>query len=416
MEKKDCVPRWDPIRYTPNPKPRRRRASIAKSVFLLGCLVFACLFALGCEAEILTDQYLNQPELQEIVGGSPTEYQIWKGAVGIMIPMGINSYSICTATLIDPEVILSAGHCVYLPPQGIDVLHTPGNINIVGGSNMDIHYAVASEVVKHPNWNGDIYSPTRVDLSVIKLASPIEHIEPYPVDTIPLTKGTKGVIVGYGNSSDSGGAGVHRYGETTVLTVTGTEFELGNPAGTCLGDSGGPLFVDRGDNDWAVAGVSSYGVGYGCSAMDSSWDVYILEYRDWIGDVVEEMTGRSLIDLQVDTDEDTETAADSQVESDDTEQYLDTLSDEEDDTVLDSEAHAETDSDTQGGYPDNPILDSDIGSPWDPKDPGENLFGDGGMTSMPFGMNQRNPVDCGCALTGKKTSSKLLWLLHQILG
>ena len=239
----------------------------------------------------------------KIINGIETNYETWQGVIGLMFSSGYMSH-ICTGTLIDTEVVLTAGHCVYMPEEGIDLINENTNdLEIVGGSNMDIHYTWASRIIKHDKWNGNIYDPLAVDLAIIYLEEPVLGVETYGLSHSPLQVGQNGIIVGYGNNTNSGGDTVHREGTTKVIELKGEKvFELGYPTGTCRGDSGGPFFASQ-DDKWVVAGVTSYGVGTECLAHMGNWDVNVYTYREWINSIVEELTGHEIIPHSSTTDD-----------------------------------------------------------------------------------------------------------------
>ncbi|MFO8073985.1 MAG: trypsin-like serine protease [Polyangia bacterium] len=237
-----------------------------------------------------------------IVGGEATNYETWKGVVALF-----SDYSLCSGTLIDPEVVLTAGHCVYLPSEGIDLVSNPSGLQIVGGADLynqgAISLADAQDVVKHPDWNGNVQDQDAVDLALVYLDSPVSLVESYPVRDYPQPQvGDDGIIVGYGLSSysDQYSAGVHRAGNTSLLEVYADLIELGGDSGTCSGDSGGPLFTEQG-GEWTVTGVASF-VSNQCQAADGSWNTNVLTYRAWVETQVESWTGHGLGDATVDTD------------------------------------------------------------------------------------------------------------------
>ncbi|MCP4599766.1 MAG: trypsin-like serine protease, partial [Proteobacteria bacterium] len=304
----------------------------ARRVWL--CFAVMAAMWLSCEPEF--DDTLHSEDLtgfRGIVDGEETNYEKWKGAVGLFAPPG----SVCTGTLIAPDVVLSAGHCVFYPTSMINVVKDPELLQILGGPRPgDIFYSNAEKVVKHPSWNGSLI--LGVDLSMIKLKDPIpiEDVEPHKVRMGKLTRGEKGVIAGYGSTSygDTASAGVHRWGETTLLSL-GSNIQLGNPSGLCSGDSGGPFFTQE-EDDWVVTGVTSWVAGE-CNAKSGSMSVNVLTYRKWIDKVFREFTGKGLD--ETDSDSDTDTDTDTETDS-----GTDTDSDAGTDSDADSDSDADTDS------------------------------------------------------------------------
>ncbi|MCP4679562.1 MAG: trypsin-like serine protease [Deltaproteobacteria bacterium] len=385
--------------------------------FLVALLSIVLIGAAGDGCENMEKDLVVKPGFQGIVGGSPTGYTDWKGAVGLKIPQGGWSYSMCTGTLIDPEVVLSAGHCVYYPSDGINAVANPGTLSIVGGAKMGITYSAAAEVVKHPNWNGNINNQSAVDLSMIRVVNPINTVEPYPVTNAKISVGITGKIVGYGNTSTSGGAGTHRVGDSRVLKLQGSRvFELGNPAGTCQGDSGGPMFIEQ-DGQWVVAGVTSFGTTMTCLANSGSWDVNVFTYRNWIENTMQDLTGHGLSSGDADTDSDGDSDGDTDSDGDgdsdgDSDGDADSDSDGDSDGDADSDSDGDSDGDSDADTDGDADNDGDNGGDWhlgDDSDSDEDTdnWSDGGI-EKPFGMSDDNPVDCQCSLVGKRRAVSLL--------
>lgn len=247
----------------------------------------------GCED--YDSQSIDDAPLGRIINGEETNYERWKGVVGLYIP-GEYMDHICTGTLIDPQVVLTAGHCVYMPDEGIDVVNAfTSGVEIMGGAYMERSYTNADWIVIHEKWKADIYDPFAVDLAMIKLEDPIPSLETYGISETPLEVGQKGYIVGYGNNTNFGGDQIHREGETTVIELPAGNrvFEIGYPTGTCRGDSGGPFFALENDN-WVVAGVTSYGSGTECLAHTGNWNVLVRTYRSWIDSTLVKFTGHGI--------------------------------------------------------------------------------------------------------------------------
>lgn len=232
-----------------------------------------------------------------IVGGQETGYKSWRGVIGLYYAQG-NMGSICTATLVHPQILITAGHCVYLQGQ-TDALNNPGNLYIFGGANLNTgnvkYYPGPAKIVKHPTWNGNL-SASGVDLAIIKLSSPITSVETYGVRSGSAPSvGTKGKIVGYGllRSNMPSSAGIHRMGDTTVRWVGNGLIEIGNPTGTCQGDSGGPLFTQQ-NGKWVLTGVTSFGISQTCYADQGGYDVDVVHHRSWIESTVKQLVGADL--------------------------------------------------------------------------------------------------------------------------
>jgi len=229
-----------------------------------------------------------------IVNGSETDYKEWKGAIAVVGEGPDGQMSMCTGTLIDPEVVLTAGHCVYRKSkQG--QLETINVKNIQAGANLVEAHLVANvkEVKMHPQWNGDVQQG--VDLALIHLEEKVIDIDFYGIRSTSPQQGETGVIVGYGLTSvqDQQSTGVHRKGDSSIQSVQQYGIiEIGNPSGTCQGDSGGPFFtLDGNSGKYLVTGVTSYGNPQYCSATSGGYDVSVSSYAEWIKQTVNEFTG-----------------------------------------------------------------------------------------------------------------------------
>ena len=163
----------------------------------------------------------------------------------------------CTATLIAPNVVLSAAHC-WSGPLRLDFGVGP----TVEGAELHAPKPVDSEgpMAKiHPSWDGFDH-----DLAYMILAEPITTVVPAEIGTHEHRFDCSFDVVGYGfevpgSTSTSEGSPQNRktasmslsgtLANTTLLTVHGLN---GTP---CFGDSGGGLLA-TGDHDVLTAVVS----------------------------------------------------------------------------------------------------------------------------------------------------------------
>lgn len=261
---------------------------------------------------ILTSSPVYSNEFK-IVNGEETTMEKWEesfsGVVGLLITLS-EGISLCTGTIIDPQVILTARHCV-LEGNDVNFRIDPDNIDVISGLWIEyasIPKASGKKIVIHQE----------ADIALMLLDKKISGLQVYPVRDNPSeTVGEKGVAVGYGvTGTEKEDSGTQRWGETTVLSIWDSEsiVEVGNSTGLCFGDSGGPFFTKQNGKD-VVSGVSSFVAGE-CSSVSGSYSVQVVKYRNWIEEQMENLTGHGLGNICGDGDIDDGETCEAQDEKD----------------------------------------------------------------------------------------------------
>jgi len=211
----------------------------------------------------------------QIFNGVPTPD--YPALAGLTIQFS-GSLGLCSGTLIAPAVVLTAAHCVENSPQAVVASF------VVSGTQQD-----------HPVRQIEI-NPRRVagtleaDIAVLKLATPVNDVAPIPLARVRPRPGRTGTIVGFGE--DASGQIAHRQagmirvgrcpaklrraGLSRLGTVVCWRADRG-AAGTCEGDSGGPLLVAG-----AVAGVTVATTSPSCGPSRLDIDTSVAAYRGWI--------------------------------------------------------------------------------------------------------------------------------------
>jgi len=183
---------------------------------------------------------------------------------------------LCTASVIAPDVLLTARHCVA--DVRVDRIECPPRVSQVGRSlaaaSLQVFLGDDVRTSLPAAYGRSIHVPYTdalcdADIAVVTLDRKLS------VAPMPLARATRPVeqrsivAVGYGKTSNRSRVGVRRFrSEVPIVTVSPTELEVGES--TCSGDSGGPA-IDPGTGE--ILGVLSRG-SVDC-AGDRTRNVYV---------------------------------------------------------------------------------------------------------------------------------------------
>jgi endonuclease G len=255
---------------------------------ILLSLVSSSAFADGLTLHPGTPVHAAAPD--PVVGGTLAKAGEWPDAVAVLA-----DDAACTGTLIAPDVVLTAGHCIGVNPKVVIVNTT--DYMAGGGEVIDVKSATA-----YPNWQNEY------DVGVLVLAQKSTYAPRAVVSDCTASEFTDGTpvhLVGFGLTTKAGTGDNSKLHEATLdvtdaacetdgcqpAVAPGGEFMAGG-GGTdaCFGDSGGPIYLETAKGP-ALIGVVSRGLSTSSTPCGSG-GVYIR--ADKVVSWIEKTTGRTI--------------------------------------------------------------------------------------------------------------------------
>lgn len=212
--------------------------------------VFAALSACASHDERPADPLdPSEPAVQThqaIVHGAPDRGR-HPSVVALLVDEGSVRH-LCTASVIAPDVLLTARHCVA--DVRVERIECPPRVSQVGRSfaaaSVSVFLGDDARATSPAAYARSIHVPYTdalcdADIAVVTLDRKLEVPPLRIARTYRPREGGSIVAVGYGKTSNRSSVGVRRFRtEVPIVDVTPTELVVGES--TCSGDSGGPAF------------------------------------------------------------------------------------------------------------------------------------------------------------------------------
>jgi len=268
---------------------------------------------IGCGEPLAGDEYARAAlDEMGIINGEPITADEWPATAQVIVQGTMQGQPVtmpmCTSTLIAPDVMLSAGHCVDEMSMGITITTVCFTFEADTTYLSDPQYnynpplpddAVCSTgFVQHPQFDMNTYPPDGLsnwyDLSLIFLDTPItdrpHSYVPTAEEGEQLVEQMEVDIAGYGmrDANDANQVNLRYWAHTFINELGEFELQVGSDASTgrkCHGDSGGPTFVDV-ETELVeaerVIGVTSRAYSAGVDCGMGGIDMRVDAFYDWI--------------------------------------------------------------------------------------------------------------------------------------
>ncbi|XP_078467669.1 chymotrypsin-like elastase family member 2A [Lampetra planeri] len=242
------------------------------------------------------------PIESRVVNGVDARPNSWPWQISLQYLSSGSWYHTCGGTLIDPQWVLTAAHCISSRTYRVGLGKHLLSVQDEGSLFSDV-----STILVHSGWNGNNVAGGN-DIALIRLAQPVtpsDKIQPscLPPAGLLLPHDYPCYITGWGRVVTGGdlpdalqqaNLPVVDY-ETcskpewwwfnireTMVCAGGDGYDSG-----CNGDSGGPLNCMNAEGQWEVHGITSFVSGFGCNYI-SKPTVFtrVSAFNDWIADVM----------------------------------------------------------------------------------------------------------------------------------
>ncbi|XP_078467673.1 chymotrypsin-like elastase family member 2A [Lampetra planeri] len=242
------------------------------------------------------------PIESRVVNGVEAKPNSWPWQISLQYLSSGSWYHTCGGTLIDPQWVLTAAHCISSRTYRVAV----GEHLLSVEEGGDEFHSV-DQITVHPGWNNNNVAGGN-DIALIRLAQPVvlsNKVQPscLPPAGVVLSHNYPCYITGWGRLS-TGGALPDALqqanlpvvdhatcsqsnwwstnAKTTMVCAGGDGYDSG-----CNGDSGGPLNCINSAGKWEVHGITSYVSSMGCNYIRKpTVFTRVSAFNDWINSIM----------------------------------------------------------------------------------------------------------------------------------
>lgn len=227
---------------------------------------------------------LAAPDAHALVGATQNADSAAAARAILVLKRGGGGAGFCTGTVIAPNAVITAAHCIHGAQEIAVDIGTYGKPRLAK--------VIARKL--HPSFVPDAHRKRvrSIDMAMLRLASPL------PASYIParlggetaVSAGQRFTLAGFGVTREDNpdSAGRLRIGEVEAREplsriLLWLRDPLGRGLGACIGDSGGPVF-DADRNLIAVIAWSAGDKGRSCGALTQG--ILVAPQRGWIENVL----------------------------------------------------------------------------------------------------------------------------------
>nr|ACR15992.2 serine protease 9 [Mamestra configurata] len=282
-----------------------------RALLLIGVVLVASASALGAgyhdevgiplaeKIRVAEEKMLAEAAQSRIVGGQPAPANSHPYFAGLMIEIvGLtNGYSVCGASLLSANRLVTAAHCWY------DGIRQAWRVTAILGTKQFFTGGTriaSTDVVLHPQYTANVIN----DIAMIRLPTNVAFSNSIQPISLPVGfelfltfAGSWAVVAGYGRTSDQQTGATQIVSHVNVQVVNeidcagiyGPDFVIHSTictsgigrVGPCIGDSGGPLVFNRSGTP-VLIGVVSFVSGAGCQAGLPAAYARTTSFNNWI--------------------------------------------------------------------------------------------------------------------------------------
>ncbi|CAG7829450.1 unnamed protein product [Allacma fusca] len=248
-----------------------------------------------CHMERVVDKIAAKTVQNNRIVNGQTARRSWPWQVVLLIK---GRHLLCGGALIAPNLAITAGHCLKAVQKalGLENLVIAMGVQKIGTQSAGVQYRRCKHATIHPQ-----YAEINQDIGLCYFDEPIEVSDKAVPICLPYEKdhtfaGEKGIITGWGRTSDHGTA-ANILQEAAIPIVTNEACSEaweqtggkalsalidstmlcggGNNRSTCNGDSGGPLSIHNSTTDrYTLIGLTSFGPSSICNVPGKPLSVF----------------------------------------------------------------------------------------------------------------------------------------------